>query len=103
RYAAAIREIGAPSRLLGRQAPQHRRRAVALLTELDPERVEDGEDVRRPDRLEPAERAARVVEAELHPVVDVVRRPDALGDGEGGLVDELAHDPAEHEPGRILD
>ena len=57
----------------------------------------------RPDLLEPAERAARVVEAEHHPVVDVLGRADALGHGEARLVDELAHDPAEHEPGRVLD
>src|SRR6185503_14771786 len=102
RYAAAIREIRARSLLLGRQPPQHRRRAVALLAELDPQRIEDGEDVVRPDRLEPPERAARVVQAELHPVVDVLGRPDALGHREARLVDELAHDPAEHEPGRVL-
>src|SRR6478736_6287740 len=102
RYAAAIREIRGPSLLLGRQPPEHRRRAVALLAELDPQRVEDGEDVVRPDRLEPLERAARVVEAEPHAVVDVLSRPDALGHGEARLVDQLAHDPAEHEPGRVL-
>src|SRR6476659_8463284 len=92
RYAAEIREIRGRSVLLGRQPPQHRRRAIALLPELDPQRVQDGEDVGRADRLELPERSALVVEAELHPVVDVVRRPDALGHGEARLVDELAHD-----------
>src|SRR6187200_3405088 len=55
---------------LGRQPPEHRRGAIALLAQLDPERVEDGERVRRADLLKPRERPAGVVEAEDHPVVD---------------------------------
>src|SRR5262249_43562176 len=88
--------------VLDREPAQQRRGAVALLAELGAQAVEDGQHVRRADRLEPRERPARVVEAEHHAVVDVLRRPDALGHGEARLVDELADDPPEDEPGRVL-
>ena len=55
------------------------------------------EHVLRADPVAPGERAARVVEAELHAGVDVGRVADALAEREARLVDELRDDPAEHE------
>ena len=63
--------------------------------------VEHREDVLGADRLAPRERAARMVEAEHHPDVDVLARADALADGEARLVDELGHDAPEHEARRV--
>ena len=57
----------------------------------------------RADRLGPLERPARPVEAEPHRDVDVLGRGDALADGEVGLVDDLAEDPSEDQPGRVAD
>src|SRR4051812_2830758 len=93
RPGGAIREgPGASPLCFDRHPAQHRRGAVALLAELHAQRVEHGQDVRRADRLEPRERPARVVEAEHHAVVDVLRRADVLGHREARLVDELADD-----------
>src|ERR671921_427580 len=76
------------------------RPAVALLAQ----RVEHGHHVLGPDRAPPLDRPARVVQAELHPDVHLVRRlHDALADRERRLVHELAADPAEHEPRRVAD
>src|SRR5512132_3287297 len=97
RLSRRVREIR-PRRPRSRGQPaQQRRRAIALLAELDAQPVEHGEDVLGADRLAPLEGAARMVEAEHHPDVDVVPRADALADGEARLVDELGHDAPEHE------
>ena len=45
----------------------------------------------------------RVVEPEGHAGVHVDRRSDSLPDGEGRLVHELAHHPAQHEPASVPD
>ena len=62
-----------------------------------------GEDVVEPDDVGPRERTVRMVEPEQQARVDVLDRADTLAHGESGLVDDLAHDPAEHEARRVAD
>ena len=85
------------------RAQQRGRGAVALLAVLVAEGGQHAEHRRGADRVAPLERAARVVEAEHHAGVDVLGGADAVAEREARLVDELAHDPAEHEPGRVAD
>src|SRR3954464_13791352 len=56
-----------------------------------------------PYRLAPGERPPGVRETESEPRVHIAGRAHALADRERRLVHELAHDPAEHEPGRVAD
>src|SRR5665809_163481 len=76
---------------------------VALLAALRPEAVEHGEHVVEPDRLRPLERPSRIVEAEPHRGVEILGGAGSALEREGGLVDELADDPPEHEPRRVAD
>src|ERR1700727_836250 len=85
------------------ERPEQRRRAVALLAPLLVEAVEYGQDVVEADLLRPLEDPARVVQTVDHARVDVGGAADALGHRERRLVDDLADDPAEHEPGRLVD
>src|SRR5688572_29084300 len=78
------------------------RRAVGVAVLLA-QRGEDGREVRGAVGLQPRERAARVVEAELRAGVDVVGGADALADREARLVDQLRDDAAEHAAGRVAD
>ena len=55
------------------------------------------------DQVGPRERSPRVAEAEYHAEVDVLGAADAFAEREGGLVDDLADDPPEHQPGRVPD
>src|SRR3954466_12417916 len=71
-----------------RQPSQQRRRAVALLAQLEAQPVEHCQDVLGADRLAPGERPARMVEPQDHAVVDVLARAHALADGEARLVDQ---------------
>ena len=99
-----------PRRLVprGRLHPlaQRIRDAVALGVALGPRAL--GESVERRDHpvgaqlLAPLERAAGVVEAELHRGVDVIRFGDSLLDREARLVHQAAHDALEDGPvGRL--
>ncbi len=95
--------------LRGRAGPraasraQRRRRAVALLAVLVAQRLEHREHVVEADRIGPLERPARVAQAEHHAEVDVARLADAFAERERRLVDHLADDPPEHQPGRVAD
>src|SRR4051794_15089315 len=89
-------------RSLASEAAQVWRDAVAVAV-LGAQGVEDVDDVLAAERLQPGERPARGVEPEDHARVDVLGRADALADGEARLVDELADDPPEHEPGSVCD
>src|SRR5918994_554543 len=55
------------------------------------EGVEGCDDAARPKLLAPFERPARVIEAQLHCDVDVVRICDSLLDCECSFIDEAAH------------
>ena len=77
------------------------RRSVSRVAALDAQCVEYREYVVEADQVAPGERPARVVHTQLHARVDVRRRADALARGERRLVDELADDPAQHEPRRV--
>lgn len=59
------------------------------------EPVEDGDDARRTEALEPLEGPVGMVEPEPHGDVDVGGRGDPLAGSEAGLVDELGDDALE--------
>src|SRR4029450_13245073 len=82
---------------------QKGRRAVTLLVQLAVEPVQGGEHLIEADRVAPLERPARMVEAGAEGGVDVGGGADALRDREASLVDELAGDPPEHQPGSVAD
>src|SRR3954451_8458294 len=80
-----------------------RRGAVALLAGEAVQAVEHAQDLRRPDRVHPRERPARMVHPELHPGVDVAGARDPLLHGEARLVDHLADHPPDHAADAIGD
>src|SRR4249919_3255506 len=76
---------------------QVRAGAVARVVLLLVDGVEHGEHVVEADRVGPVQGPVRMVEAEEHARVDVLGGAHALAQREGRLVDELAHDPREHQ------
>ena len=86
-----------------REAAQDGRCSVALLASFERQRVEHRQHVVEADLVGPGEDAPRITEAMDHPGVDVLGARKPLAEGERRLVDDLANDPAEDEPRRVVD
>src|SRR3954454_1058126 len=83
-------------------ATQQGRRPVAGVVQLVEEPVDHREHVVEAQQPAPGHGPARVVEPKRHAGVHVLGRAHALADRERSLVHQLADDPAEHEPRRVL-
>src|SRR5687768_2128643 len=77
--------------------------SIALLTVLVMERIENPHDRVAPNRIAPRKRTGRVVRAELHRRIDVVRTSDAFHHSERRFVDHHRKHASGHETNAILD
>src|SRR4051812_869903 len=74
-------------------------RPVARLLVEIVERLEDGEDLCRADRIAHCERSARIPEPEHDRTVEVLWSGNAHLDDIAAHVDDMRHDPLSDEPG----
>src|SRR5881296_3300672 len=93
-----------PAQLPGGNHFLEQRRGT-VLAPIEPvlQHLHDGETDVEADQIGQRQRAQRMVHAELHDLIDRLRRRHALVDTKDGFVDHRHEHAIRHEPGRVVD